>query len=167
MADAQTRSEPGKSRRVAYSAAVARDSHAVRLAWSLFIALFLTLFTVSSARAEAEAGIARGADVRLAPVVMTGTCDQGVVVFTVQNKVAPWATRGWLRVSDAVTGRVLRQRHMTLGDNQTASFRILSGEAQMHRYHVAVVLPGRTVTRVKRFAGRCEKGVASVQTAGR
>ena len=70
-------------------------------------------------------------------------------------------------MSDAVSGRVLRQRHMVLGDNQTASFRIQAGETDQHRYQVAVVLPGWVVTRVKRFAGRCDKGVSLVRTARR
>ena len=163
MADVQTRSETRKNGRAVPMAAVASDSHIVLFAQAAFIALFLTLVTLSSAQAEAEVGVARDAS----PVVMTGTCDNGVVVLTVQNKTAPWAARGWFRVSDAVTGRVLRQRHMTLGDNQSASFRIISGEANQHRYHVAVVLPEQSVTRVKRFVGKCVKDASSIQTARR
>lgn len=44
---------------------------------------------------------------------------------------------------------------MALGDNQTASFRIQADEANTHRYRVAVVLPGQSMTRVRSFAGRC------------
>jgi len=166
MANTQTRTESKTSSRCAPAMAIAYDSHVARFAWSLFIVLFLTLATLSQARAEAGQ-VAALSKASKSPVAMTSSCDNGVTVFSVQNKATRWATRGWLRVSDAVSGRVLRQRHMVLGDNQTATFRIQAGEAQTHRYQVAVVLPGRVVTRVKRFAGRCDKGVSLVRTARR
>jgi len=147
-------------------ARVAHDSHVIFISWILFLPLFLSLAMVSQARAD-TAPAEQVAVLPSAPVLISGTCQNGTVIFTVQNKARAWAARGWLQITDATSGRTLRKRHMALGDNQTARFRIQSDEADTHRYRVAVVLPGQSMTRVRSFAGRCVQAPKSERMAQR
>jgi len=166
MTHTQIQNERNKRAQATSKVKVASDSHVVFIAWSFLLALFLTLALGSQARADI-APAEQIAALPPAPVLISGACQNGTVVFTVQNKARAWAARGWLQITDATSGRTLRKRHMALGDNQTASFRIQSGEADTHRYRVAVVLPGQSMTRVRSFAGRCVRAPKSERMAQR
>ena len=160
MTHTQIQNERRTRARARSKVKAANDSHVIFIAWTLFLALFLTLAFVSQARAD-TAPAEQVAALPAAPVLMSAACQNGTVVFTVQNKARAWAARGWLEITDATSGRTLRKRHMALGDNQTASFRIQADESDTHRYRVAVVLPGQSMTRVKSFAGRCVRAAKS------
>ena len=166
MTRTQLQNERRKSAQATSNVKVANDSHAVFIAWALSLALFLSLAMVSQARAD-TAPAEQVAALPSAPVLIHGACQNGTVVFTVQNKARAWAARGWLQIVDATSGRTLRKRHMALGDNQTASFRLQAGEADTHRYRVAVVLPGQSMTRVRSFSGRCVRAPESGRMAQR
>lgn len=91
----------------------------------------------------------------IAPLTLAGRCDDGVAVFSVMNNAAPWATPGAFGVIDAVTGRVLRERRLALGERQTASFRLPADASDSGRYRLTVRMTGERMTYVKSFFGHC------------
>ena len=133
-------------------------------ALSLFslLGLSVTLLLFSVTHAWAETKLEPATELTMLPMVMpqapvtiAAGCDAGVVVFTVQNNTSRWASRGHIRVADAQTGNVLRERQLVLGERQKASFRVVSADLQGDHYRVLVRLPEGEMTYVKSFSGRC------------
>lgn len=90
-----------------------------------------------------------------APLALAAVCDAGVAVFSVKNTAARWRERGGIRIIEVATGRVVRERRLTLGERQTASFRVASNEMQGEHTRIMVALPDDSMTYVKSFTGRC------------
>lgn len=91
----------------------------------------------------------------VAPVKMAAKCDQGVIVFSVQNKASRWQKMGNVRVVEADSGRVLRERSLVFGERQVASFRMPSQDMRPVRYRVLVQHSDRGMVYVKSFTGYC------------
>lgn len=91
-----------------------------------------------------------------APLTIAARCDAGVIVFEVQNNTSRWSSRGYIRVTDAQTGNVLRERQLVLGERQKASFRVVAADGYGDNYRVLVQMPEGNMTYVKSFSGRCQ-----------
>lgn len=127
---------------------------------NLTVLLGLTLTFLMSSIADARAAeLPQVAALPLlkptAPVTLAAACDAGVAVFSVQNNGAHWGERGAIRLVEVATGRVVRERRITLDKRQTASFRVASSEMQGAHTRVMVHLPDDSMTYVKSFTGRC------------
>lgn len=96
-----------------------------------------------------------------------GICHKGVAVFSVKNGAKKWAARGQLRIINAKTGQVVRERWMRLGAGQRATFRIPAYLVPSHRYRVMVILPGGSMTHLKSFRGRCPQPFGDVRAVRR
>jgi len=100
-------------------------------------------------------------------LLVRGVCSDGIAVFTVKNTSKRWATRGHLRIYDATTAKLVRQRWLRFGDGQSASFRIGPDQVPGHRYRVTVTLPNGSLSAVKNFRGRCPQPGGEVREARR
>ena len=94
-------------------------------------------------------------------------CIEGTVVFTVKNGARRWEARGHLRVLDAETQTVLRERRMRFDAGQSASFRFKSDPFAIKRYRVMLSLPDGGMTYVKSFRGACPQSQSEVVEARR
>lgn len=84
---------------------------------------------------------------------LSGVCDAGAIVMKVKNISTAWKERGTVRIINADSGQTVRERHLSLALNQTASYRM--EVVQGARYRVAVSLPGGTETITRTFVDRC------------
>lgn len=102
-----------------------------------------------------------------ASIRVRGVCQDGSAVFTVKNGQRKWVKRGQLRIIDAQTGQVVRERWLRLHAGQRASFRIAPYLVPSHRYRVLVKLPNGSITHLKSFRGRCPQPSENLRSAQR
>ncbi len=98
---------------------------------------------------------------------LRGACVDGYVVFSVKNGGKPWDGRGFVRITDARTGEVLRERKMRFASGQTGSFRVEQKPGNSMYYTLKVTLPGGKMTYVKSFRGHCVLPTREVRKAMR
>ena len=120
----------------------------------VLLGLTITFLMISIAYARA-AQRPEVAALPTAPLSLAAVCDAGVVVFSVQNNAPRWRDRGAISIVEVVTGRVVRERRLTLGERQMASFRVASADIQGQHTRVTVRMPDESMTYVKSFTGRC------------
>lgn len=102
-----------------------------------------------------------------AALSIRGVCHEGIVVFRVKNGSKEWLARGHMKVIDAQTKQVVRQRWLRFGERQSASFRFGPDQVPSGRYRIIVTMPDRTMSYVKSFRGRCPQPSDDVREARR
>lgn len=139
--------------------------------WTVIVGLALMLLFFAIPAAWATSDTTELAVMALpapeAPLALTATCVDGVAVFSIQNKAAHWQMRGHISIVEVLTGRTLRERTLTLGERQMASFRVPSSDLLSDRYRVTVRLPNNHMTYVKSFTGRCPSPKTNERTTQR